>query len=329
MTAPPILEVEDVARHYPRGRGLFGASGTVRAVDGVSLSIAAGETLGLVGESGSGKSTLGQLILRLQAPSAGRVLFAGRDVATLTRTEARAFTARCQMVFQDPYSSLNPHRTVAETLARPFIVHRLAADTREARPRVLDLLAEVGLNPPERFAARYPHQMSGGERQRVAIARAVALRPALIVADEPVSSLDVSVRAQLLNLLKDLQQRHGLAYLFITHDLATLRSTSARVAVMYLGRLVEVGPTEQVIGAPRHPYTRALLSAVPLPDPDESRARPVIALNGPIPSPAAPPPGCRFHTRCPQARPACAVADPGWLRRSGGMVRCIAEVVDA
>jgi oligopeptide/dipeptide ABC transporter ATP-binding protein len=326
MSDRALLQVEEAAKHFPRGGGLFGAKGLVRAVDGVSFDIAPGETLGLVGESGSGKSTLGQMIVRLQAPTEGRIRFAGEDIAQLDAAASRRFTAQCQMVFQDPYSSLNPHRTVLDTLARPFIVHGLARNAAEARPRVLELLAEVGLNPPERFTARYPHQMSGGERQRVAIARAVALRPRLVVADEPVSSLDVSVRAQLLNLLKDLQERHGLAYLFITHDLATLRSFSQRVAVMYLGRLVEVGPTEEVITRPSHPYTRALLSAVPLPDPDESRARPVIALRGPIPSPSAPPPGCRFHTRCPWAQPRCAEADPGWLRRGETQVRCIEEV---
>jgi len=289
MTAP-LLDIQNLVKHYP-GRP------PVRAVDGVSLTIGAGQTLGLVGESGSGKSTVGRTVLRLQEPTAGRVLFEGEDVFALARAPLRALRRRMQIVFQDPYSSLNPRMTVGRTLREPLEIHHLAAPA-QMEARVAALLDEVGLDAA--FAARYPHELSGGQRQRVGIARALSVEPRFIVCDEPVSALDVSVQAQVLNLLADLQQKRRLTYLFIAHDLAVVRHIADQVAVMYLGRIVERAPAAAIYSGPRHPYTRALLSAVPEPNPRATRER--IVLSGDIPSPAHPPPGCPFHPRCPHPK---------------------------
>jgi oligopeptide/dipeptide ABC transporter ATP-binding protein len=303
--AAALIEVEGLAKHFPVRRGVFGRPrAAVRAVDGVSLRIAAGETLGVVGESGCGKSTLGRLVLRLIEPSAGRVRFDGRDLGELDAGALRAQRRAMQIIFQDPYASLNPRMTVGQTLAEPLALHGLHPG-RHAE-RVAELLHTVGL--AGEHAQRYPHEFSGGQRQRIGIARALAVEPRLIVCDEAVSALDVSVQAQVVNLLLDLQRRFGLAYLFIAHDLAVVRHIAARIAVMYLGRIVEVGETDALFAAPRHPYTRALLGAIPLPEPGRARERPVLA--GELPSPMAPPSGCHFHTRCPHARPLCSQRAP-------------------
>ena len=299
MTAP-LVDVRDLVKHYPGERtwlGLGKPKRVVRAVDGVSFTIAAGQTLGLVGESGSGKSTIARTLLRLTEPTRGAALFEGRDVFTLPPRDLRALRRRMQIVFQDPYSSLNPRMTVRQTLREPLAIHRLAAGA-DADRRVAALLDEVGLDAT--LADSYPHELSGGQRQRVGIARALSVEPAFIVCDEPVSALDVSVQAQVLNLLTDLQRRHRLTYLFIAHDLAVVRHTAERVAVMYLGKIVEQAPAAAVYQRPRHPYTRSLLSAVPVPDPNAPRQR--IILSGDVPSPANPPPGCPFHPRCPHPK---------------------------
>ena len=293
MSAEPLLQVRDLVKHYHAG-GVFAAKAPpVRAVDGVSFEIGRGETLALVGESGCGKSSVGRTILRLQEPTAGEAIFEGQNVFTLGREPLRALRRRMQIIFQDPYGSLNPRMTVGAAVAEGMEIHRLASGA-ELRRRVASLLEEVGLDAS--YARRYPHEFSGGQRQRIGIARALAVEPAFIVCDEPVSALDVSVQAQVLNLLADLQKQRGLSYLFIAHDLAVVRQIAQRIAVMYLGRIVETGSTEALLGDPRHPYTQALLSAVPEPDPDAQRQR--IVLRGDLPSPSNPPPGCPFHTRC-------------------------------
>ncbi|HEU5170998.1 MAG TPA: dipeptide ABC transporter ATP-binding protein [Gemmatimonadales bacterium] len=290
----PLLRVVDLVKHYA-ARGLFTrAAPPVRAVDGVSFELARGETLGLVGESGCGKSTVGRTILRLQEPTSGRAYFEDADIFALDRQALRGLRRRMQIIFQDPYGSLNPRMRIGDAVAEGIEIHRLAATRDEVRRRVAALLEEVGLDPA--YARRYPHEFSGGQRQRIGIARALAVEPAFIVCDEPVSALDVSVQAQVLNLLSDLQARRGLSYLFIAHDLAVVRQVARRVAVMYLGRIVEEGPTEALLAHPSHPYTVALLSAAPEPDPASRKQR--IVLGGELPSPSAPPPGCRFHTRC-------------------------------
>ncbi len=297
VAAPPdaLLEVRGLRVHFPVRRGLFPRLvGHVKAVDGVSFWVRRGETLGLVGESGSGKTTTGRAVLRLLEPTDGTIRFAGVDVRAMDDDALRRLRRRAQIVFQDPYGSLNPRLTVGDTLREVLHVHGVARGA-EAGRRIEELLETVGLRPFH--AARYPHEFSGGQRQRIGIARALAVEPDFIICDEPVSALDVSVQAQVLNLLESLQQRLGPAYLFIAHDLSVVEHMSDRVAVMYLGRIVETGATAQVIGAPRHPYTRALLSAVPTPEPDAKRQR--IVLPGDVPSPSSPPPGCPFHPRCP------------------------------
>jgi peptide/nickel transport system ATP-binding protein len=289
----PLLEVRDLVKHYTAG-GLFArGAAPVRAVDGVSFDVGRGETLALVGESGCGKSSVGRTVLRLQEPTGGKASFEGVDVFGLDRTALRRLRRRMQIIFQDPYGSLNPRMTVGAAIAEGIEIHRLATGPEVGR-RVGALLEEVGLDPG--YGRRYPHEFSGGQRQRIGIARALAVEPSFIVCDEPVSALDVSVQAQVLNLLADLQRDRGLSYLFIAHDLAVVRQIAQRAAVMYLGRIVEAGPTEALLAAPRHPYTVALLSAVPEPDPSRRRSR--IILTGDLPSPSNPPPGCPFHTRC-------------------------------
>jgi peptide/nickel transport system ATP-binding protein/oligopeptide transport system ATP-binding protein len=289
----PLLLVKDLVKHYRAGGFLTAAAPPVRAVDGVSFEIHRGETLGLVGESGCGKSSVGRTILRLQEPTSGSAALDGTEIFALQPEALRAMRRRMQMIFQDPYGSLNPRMTVGEAVAEGIRIHRLATGAA-VQERVAALLGEVGLDPG--YATRYPHEFSGGQRQRIGIARALAVEPSLIICDEPVSALDVSVQAQVLNLLADLQRQRGFAYLFIAHDLAVVRQVAQRIAVMYLGRIVETGPVDAVLAEPRHPYTIALRSAVPEADPARHGGR--IVLAGDPPSPAAPPPGCAFHPRC-------------------------------
>jgi oligopeptide/dipeptide ABC transporter ATP-binding protein len=309
-----VLEITDLAVYFP-GRG----GAPVRAVDGVSLTVAPGETLGLVGESGCGKSTVSNAVVGLIPPTRGSVRVLGEEIAGASGERLRAMRARVQMVFQDPATSLNPRMSVGAAVGEPLAVRGLATGAA-LRERVAGLLEEVGLRPEH--ASRFPHQFSGGQRQRIVIARALALRPALLVCDEPVSALDVSVRAQILNLLVELQAKLGMASLFVSHDLAVVRHVCDRVAVMYLGRLAELAPRDALFAAPRHPYTRALLASVPEPDPAVQRAKPRVPLAGEIPSPANPPPGCRFHTRCPIAIDRCRAEEPAWRAVGGSMVAC-------
>jgi oligopeptide/dipeptide ABC transporter ATP-binding protein len=310
-----LLRVRGLFKHFP----VEGSDDVVRAVDGVTFEIFRGETLGLVGESGCGKSTVGRCILRLIEPTRGRVEFEGTDVLATRGGELRRLRREMQIIFQDPYASLNPRMKVRDIVAEPLVIHGIG-DKQERRERVAELLRKVGLDPD--YMNRYPHEFSGGQRQRIGIARALALNPKLIVADEPVSALDVSVQAQVVNLLEDLQQEFKLTYLFISHGLAVVEHISDRVAVMYLGRIVEVATAEELYSNPLHPYTRALLSAIPVPDPTRKRDR--IVLKGDVPTPINPPSGCRFHTRCPEAIPECSRIDPD-LREvaPGHTVACI------
>jgi oligopeptide/dipeptide ABC transporter ATP-binding protein len=302
-----LLEVEGLAKHYPVRKGVILARqvGLVRAVDGVSFTLNRGETLALVGESGCGKSTTARLVLRLIEPTTGAVRFNGTDITTLDGATLKAFRRNAQIVFQDPYASLNPRYTVGQTISEPMEVHNIG-DAGSRKARVEELLKLVGLAPYH--AQRYAHEFSGGQRQRIGIARALAVEPDLVVCDEPVSALDVSIQAQVVNLLRDLQRRLGLAYLFIAHDLAVVKHVADRIAVMYLGRIVEVGEKRALFSNPRHPYTRALLAAIPHPDP--SRRGRVTPLGGDVPSPMNIPPGCRFHTRCPFVQDICRQQDP-------------------
>ena len=307
-----LLEVQDLTKHFPVTRGIVfrRAVGQVKAVDGVSFSIEKGEALGLVGESGCGKSTIARCLLKLLAPTSGQVRFDGADLESLDRQATTRFRRKVQAIFQDPYSSLNPRMKVREIVGEPLYVHGLEKGAGLAR-RVDRLLEQCGL--PRRLAERYPHEMSGGQRQRVGIARALALEPELVVCDEPVSALDVSIQAQIINLLDDLRTEFGLTYLFIGHDLSVVRHLCDRVAVMYLGKLVEIAASDELFDHPCHPYTRALLSAVPLPDPAAEEAREHQVLPGEVPSPLNPPPGCVFHPRCSLAEPACRERVPDLL----------------
>ncbi len=314
MTDAPLVEARGLRKHYPLRGGLFGrARAWVLAVEDVSLAIQPGETLGLVGESGCGKSTLGRCLLRLVEPTAGDVRFEGRSLLDMPPAELRAMRRRMQIIFQDPYGSLNPRLRVASIVGEGLAIHRLGARA-ERRRRVAELLELVGL--PADAARRYPHEFSGGQRQRVGIARALAVDPRFVVADEAVSALDVSIQAQIINLLQDLRTRLGLTMLFIAHDLRVVEHISDRVAIMYLGRIVELGSREQVFANPRHPYTRALLSAVPVPDPRQRKAPP--ALGGEVPNPVEPPPGCAFHPRCPHAEDRCRSVTPRLETGRGG-----------
>lgn len=323
----PVVEVSGMSVHFTRGSRLPGLrrGPAVRAVDDVSFTIAPGETLGLAGESGSGKSTVARALLRIHAPTAGRIRIAGADTATLRGSALKAFRRRMQMVYQDPYDSLNPRLRVSSTLAEALMVRGLAADRRPAAVR--ELLERVGLRPGH--ATRYPHELSGGQRQRVSVARALAVDPAVIACDEAVAALDVSVRAQILNLLRDLQDGSGLAYLFISHDLSTLRFIANRVAIMYLGRLVEVGTRDEVYENPQHPYTRALLSAVPEPEAGRRGPGRRVRLAGEPPSPADPPGGCPFHPRCPLAEDVCRTERPALRRKTAGQLTACHLVPDA
>ncbi len=303
MSAEPLLKVTDLKKHFPvRGGILSRIVDHVHAVDGVSLEVAPGETLGVVGESGCGKSTTGRCILRLIEPTSGEIWFQGKDVRKMGGEQLRALRRDMQIIFQDPYASLNPRLTVGGIIGEALQIHNLAKNNKEIEERVVGLLETVGLRPE--YMHRFPHEFSGGQRQRIGIARALAVEPKLIVCDEPVSALDVSVQAQVINLLEDLQEKFGLTYLFIAHDLSVVEHISDRVAVMYLGRVVEIATAKDLYANPKHPYTEALLSAVPIPDPKAKRKR--IVLQGDVPNPIRPPPGCHFHTRCPIAEERCS-----------------------
>jgi oligopeptide transport system ATP-binding protein len=305
----PILEITDLVKHFPIKSGILidREIGAVQAVDGVSFAVGAGETLGLVGESGCGKSTLSRSILRLIEPTSGSIRFEGREITDLSHSEMRELRPKMQMIFQDPYASLNPRKRVAQIIGDPMKLHGVV-DRGGVRDAVRELLERVGLNP-EHYN-RYPHEFSGGQRQRIGIARALSLNPKLVIADEPVSALDVSIQAQIINLLEDLQGQFDLTYVFVAHDLGVVRHVADRIAVMYLGRIVEIGPADEVYENPIHPYTVSLLAAVPIPDPRANAAREQVILEGDVPSPANPPAACRFHTRCPRATEICSQVDP-------------------
>ena len=317
-----LLSVRDLAVHFPVTRGVMIQKqiGSVKAVDGVTFELRRGETFGLVGESGCGKSTTALAILRMLEATSGRILFEGRDITELGASGMRSIRRRMQMVYQDPFGSLNPRMRARDIIGEPLVVHGLAGDRPAYRKRVRELIDLVGLLPD--MADRYPHEFSGGQRQRIGIARALALEPSLVICDEPVSALDVSIQAQVVNLLMDLQEELGLTYLFIAHDLAVVRHISDRIGVMYLGRLVEVATRDELFDNPRHPYTQALLAAVPIPDPVREAEREHQLIVGEVPSVQNPPPGCRFHTRCPQAIARCATDEPTLQPAGGASVAC-------
>ncbi|MDH3943029.1 MAG: dipeptide ABC transporter ATP-binding protein [Anaerolineae bacterium] len=312
-----LLSVQNLKKHFPITRGLIiqRQVGTVKAVDGISFDIKEGETLGLVGESGCGKSTTGRTILQLHRPTEGKVFYNDVEISSLPDHDMRMMRRDIQIIFQDPYASLNPRMTVEQIVAEPLEVHGIG-NRRERRDRVRDLMDLVGLNP--NFINRYPHEFSGGQRQRIGVARALALQPSFIVCDEPISALDVSIQAQVVNLLEDLQKRLGLTYLFIAHDLSMVRHISDRTAVMYLGKIVELADRDELYNNPLHPYTQALLSAVPIPDPPKERDHQRIILEGDVPSPVHPPTGCNFHPRCPVAIDVCSEEDPEWREVAPG-----------
>ncbi|MFC7489567.1 MULTISPECIES: ABC transporter ATP-binding protein [unclassified Knoellia] len=314
-----ILKADNLFKHYPIRDGILRSTGkqNVKAVDGVSFELRRGETLGIVGESGCGKSTLGRMLMRLEEPTAGTLNFDGHDMYSLNSKEMRAVRRDIQIVFQDPYTSLNPRKTVGDIIGEPFDIHQDVVPKAGRKKAVQELLELVGLNPEH--ISRYPHQFSGGQRQRIGIARGIALRPKVLICDEPVSALDVSVQAQVINLMEKLQNELGLSYVFIAHDLSVVRHISDRVGVMYLGRMVELGTEEEIYQRPTHPYTQALLSAVPVPDPTMRGKREQIVLTGDVPSPANPPSGCRFHTRCFKAQERCSVDDPELIDRPDGV----------
>ncbi len=321
-----LLEVRNLKMHFPIRAGVLKRTvGHVKAVDGVDLAVRPGETLGLVGESGCGKSTLARCILRLLEPTEGEVIFDGRNILELSRKEMLRVRRDMQIIFQDPYASLNPRMTVGNIIAEPLKTHRVGGDIKR---QVQELLEIVGLSP-EHYN-RYPHEFSGGQRQRIGVARALALKPKLVICDEPVSALDVSIQAQIINLLQDLQKEFGLTYIFIAHDLSVVKHISDRVAVMYLGRVVEIADRKTLYERPRHPYTTALLSAIPIPDPEKERERQRIVLEGDVPSPASPPPGCTFHTRCPRAQPYCSehVPDLDTQVENGHRTACFFPVME-
>jgi oligopeptide/dipeptide ABC transporter ATP-binding protein len=311
-----LLDVRDLKMHFPLTQGILfqRVIGYVRAVDGVSFSIERGQTLGLVGESGSGKTTIGRTLVRLYKPTSGQMLFGDQDLAQLTGEELRQLRRRVQMIFQDPFASLNPRYTIGSLIAEPMHIYRVAS-REEIRERTVELLKVVGLRPE--YIDRYPHEFSGGQRQRIAVARALSINPEFVIADEPVSALDVSIRAQVLNLLQRLQRQFNLTYLFVSHDLSVVRHVADRIAVMYLGKIVELADRDELYQSPKHPYTKALLSAIPIPDPQVEKRRQRIILSGDLPSPINIPRGCRFHTRCPMAQEICREVEPTFERKEG------------
>jgi oligopeptide/dipeptide ABC transporter ATP-binding protein len=314
-----LVELQNVKKYFPHGTSFFGSpTGWVKAVDGVSLTISSQTTFGLLGESGCGKSTLGRVLVRLLPITAGKVFFAGKDVFAVPAGELRKLRREMQIVFQDPFGSLNPRMTVGDIIGEPLVVHNIFKKAADRRRRVKELLEVVGLQPA--YAHRYPHEFSGGQRQRIAIARALALRPRFIVCDEPVSALDVSIQSQIINLLQDLQEQFGLTYLFISHDLSVVKHICDTIAVMYLGKIVEEAPAGDLYHNPLHPYTQALMGAIPAEHPRDRKQRQLLA--GDVPSPINPPPGCRFHTRCPKAKDVCKLEEPQMREMGGRRVAC-------